>query len=309
MRRAYHGVMPAVPTPLGPDQAPDLDAFGRLVDRLAGTDGVTGFLINGHAGENATLPLEDQRKVMAAAAEANRDRALLIAGVNVPASAAAARHARALEDAGADALMVFPPDGWALAASHESVMDHHRAIIDATGCDICLFQASVAAGRMAFARETLAALAVLPRVKAVKEGSWEVAAYEANRRVVKAVAPDVAVMGSGDEHLFTSAVVGSEGAIVSLAAVVPQPIVALLGAVERGDLAAAREAHERIYPIAKAVYGDPPPGMATARLKTLLMFDGHFASDRTVPPAPATAASEHEGLRAVLAHAQSLSAP
>jgi 4-hydroxy-tetrahydrodipicolinate synthase len=124
---------------------------------------------------------------------------------------------------------------------------------------------------------------------------------------VKEVAPNVAVMGSGDEHLFTSAVVGSEGAMVSLAAVTPAPIVDLLAAVEAGDLAAARAAHARIYPIAKAVYGDPPAGRATQRLKTCLVMLGAFGSDRMVAPAQPTPEAEHPRLRAALEHAGAFS--
>ena len=37
-----------------------------------------------------------------------------------------------------------------------------------------------------------------------EEGSWETADYEAHRLIVRRVAPHVAMMASGDEHLFTS---------------------------------------------------------------------------------------------------------
>lgn len=44
--------------------------------------------------------------------------------------------------------------------------------------------------------------------------------------------------------------------------------------------------------------------MATARLKTLLLFQGHFLRDRMVPPAQETDERENQGLRHVLALAQ-----
>ncbi|WP_420391676.1 dihydrodipicolinate synthase family protein [Acuticoccus sp.] len=300
----WRGVMPAVPVPVREDASPDLPAFGALLGSLSDERGITGFLVNGHAGENGTLPLADQVDVAREAVRVVAGRVPVVSGVNVASSAAATRHADALAEVGVDALMVFPPDGWALGAEHDAVLAHHAAIA-AAGRDLLLFQASVKAGAMAYGPRTLAALATMPGVVAVKEGSWEVAAYEANRRLVREVAPHVAVMGSGDEHLFTSAVVGSEGAIVSLAAVVPAPIVALLDAVERGDLAAARAAHERIYPLALAVYGVPPGGRATQRLKTLLRVQGRFASDRMVPPAQPTPAKEHGRLEDALRHASS----
>ena len=148
-----------------------------------------------------------------------------------------------------------------------------------------LFQGPAAAGSFAYPPDVLAELVRLPQVVAIKEGSWEVAAYESNRRLVKAVGPPhVAVMASGDEHLFTSYVVGSEGSLVSLAVVIPETIVRLDRAVRAGDLAAAQAAHEVIYPLAKAVYGAPPGSHATARLKTCLKLLGKLENDRVRPP-------------------------
>lgn len=295
--------MPALPVPLQDDFTPDLPTFARLVSRLAAVPGVTGFLVNGHAGENGTLTLNDQVAVARTAVEAAHGRLPIVSGVNVAATEPATAFARQLVSTGVDALMVFPPDGWALGVTREAVLHHHRAIIEACDCDVLLFQASVNAGALAYGPDTLKALVSLPQVRAVKEGSWEVAAYEANRRLVRAVAPHVSVMGSGDEHLFTSAVVGSEGAIVSLAAVIPEAIVRLHEAVERGDLAAARAEHEVIYPIARAVYGAPPANRATQRLKTLLMLQEAFASDRMVPPATATVSAERATLEALSSRA------
>ena len=296
----FHGIYAATPCPLREDLAPDEPALAAHLDRLAATPGLAGFLLNGHAGENATMPLADQERVVAIAAAAVGDRAILVAGVNRESSLDAARHARALEAAGADAIMVFPPNGWALHQDEEGVVDHHRRVLDATGVPIMLFQAAVGAGGLSYRAPVLERLVDLERVVAIKEGSWEVAAYEENRRLIHAAAPHVAVMGSGDEHLFTSYVVGSEGSLVSLAAVIPEPIVGLFEAVRAGRLDEARACHERIYPLARAVYRLAPGGRATARLKTCLAMLGRFPSDRMIPPAVATPPDEHPGLRKAL---------
>ena len=111
----------------------------------------------------------------------------------------------------------------------------------------------------------------------------------------------MAVMGSGDEHLFTSFAIGSEGSIVSLAAVVPEAVIALFDAVRAGDLAGARVWNERIFPLARAIYHAPPGGRANARLKTCLKMLGRFPEDVMLPPQMATLPQEHEALRAALA--------
>ena len=138
------------------------------------------------------MPLSDQCRVAEIAAEAVGDRTTVISGVNLENSLAAAAHARDLEAAGADALMVFAPNGWSLYQDTDTALLHHRRILDATTAPIVLFQASVGAGSMAYTPDTLRRLVGLPRVAAIKEGSWEVATYEANRRLIREAAPHVA---------------------------------------------------------------------------------------------------------------------
>ena len=298
--KPFEGIYPSTPCPLRPDLTFDEATFPALLEWLADTEGIAGFLVNGHAGENFLLDPSKQRRVVETAAATVGDRAIIVAGVNCESGLEAARLARDLEASGADAVMVFPPNGWALFQDDDMAVDHHRRIIEATSCPIMLFQGSIRAGCMAYRPEVLERLAVLPRVVAIKEGSWEVAAYEQTRRLIKAVAPQVAVMASGDEHLFTGYAIGSEGSLVSLASVIPEPIVALYQAMRDRDLAAARAQHERIYPLARAIYRATPGGRANARLKTCLKLLGRFPSDAMLPPYSATPEAEHDGLREAL---------
>jgi 4-hydroxy-tetrahydrodipicolinate synthase len=146
-------------------------------------------------------------------------------------------------------------------------------------------------------------LIVDPRFVAVKEGSWEVAAYEKNWRLIRALRPDISVLGSGDEHLLTSYIIGSAGSQVSLAAVVPELVVALWNAAEAGDWAQARAVHDKIYPLSVAVYRDAPGGRATARLKACLKLLGYLPSDSLRPPQPPASAAENRALSAALSFA------
>ena len=280
----YNGIYPATLCPLRADYSIDEAALAGHVSAMAEVPGHVGVLCNGHAGENFVLERAEKRRVVAVVREAIGDRAIVVSGVNCENSLEAAEHAREAEAAGADALMIFAPNAWALGQDDTMALNHHRAVIEAVDLPIMLFQASVNAGHVAYRPEVLSRLVQLPRVVAIKDGSWEVARYEANRRLIKQVAPQVAVMGSGDEHLLTSYVVGSEGSLVSLSVVIPEPIVALYDAVRRGDLAAARAAHQVIYPLAKAIYGTPPGCHATARLKTCLKLLGRLDDDRVRPP-------------------------
>ncbi len=173
----------------------------------------------------------------------------------------------------------------------------------ATSLPLLLYGAPVGAGAMAYGDATLRALAAEPRVVGIKEGSWEVAAYEANLRLLKAMRPDFVVLGSGDEHLLTSYLIGSAGSQVSLAAVAPGLCAAFYAAAARGDWTEARRLHDRIYPLSVAIYRDPPGGRATARLKGCLTLLGKLDAPHVRPPQPPVSEAEYATLRAALAAA------
>jgi 4-hydroxy-tetrahydrodipicolinate synthase len=299
----FHGIYAATLCPLRDDGSLDEATLARHLEDNAFVDGMAGLLINGHAGENAVLSREEKRRITEIAVEVCGARSIVVCGVNAEGSLEAQRHVDDAKAAGADAVLMFPPYSWALMQDARMAVTHHSVANANARMPLMLYQASVNAGSMAYLPEVLAELAQLPHVVGIKEGSWETAAYEANHRLVKRVAPQVAMMASGDEHLLTCFAIGSDGSLVSLAAVVPDIVIALDLAMRRKDLDAARRLNERIYPLAKAIYGTAPGGYATARLKTCLKLLGRFPSDAMRAPMGTLPAAEIKALERALAEA------
>ena len=297
----WHGIYPSTILPMRPDEAPDWDAYARHTAACGLHPGIAGVLCNGHAGENTVTTAAEKRRAVAATAAAVGTSRIVVAGVNQEASAAAAREAAEAAEAGADAVLVVPPNGFALAQDEGMALRHHRAVCAAVpGVPVFLFQASHAAGRMAYGPAVLHALLELPAVVGVKEGGWEVNRYDALRRQVRARRPEVAVLGSGDEHLLACMAHGSDGSMVSLAAIVPGEILALHAAMRASDLPAARRVHERVEPLADAIYGQPPPGRAAARIKACLAMLGRIPHAAVRAPLGEADAAERAVLRQAL---------
>jgi 4-hydroxy-tetrahydrodipicolinate synthase len=299
--RAFHGIYPSTILPMHEDFSPDWDGFARHTAECVLQPGIVGVLCNGHAGENFVItPAEKRRAVEVTVATVGATR-IVVAGVNQESSLEAASEARAAREAGADAIMVFLPNAFALAQDDEMAERHHRIIAEAVpGTPLFLFQPSVNAGKMAYTPAVLERLLQIPGVVGIKEGGWEVDSYDALRRLVRSRAPDVAVMASGDEHLLGCYVHGSDGSLVSLADIVPDAIVALDEAVRRSDLPAALAIHERIEGLAEAIYGEKPGGRATARIKWCLAELGRIACPAVRPPVGPVSAAEARMLREAL---------
>jgi 4-hydroxy-tetrahydrodipicolinate synthase len=281
----FHGIYPSTILPMHSDYAPDWDSYARHTADCVLSHGITGVLCNGHAGENFVISFEEKRRAVEITVAAVGSSRIIVAGVNQESSQVAAEEARAARAAGADAVMVFMPNSFALSQDEEMAERHHQFVADAVPeMPMFLFQASARAGQMAYSPTVLARLLRIATVVGIKEGGWEVNSYDALRRLTKSVRPDVAVMASGDEHLLACYAHGSDGSLVSLADIVPEEIVALDAAVRHSDLESARAIHERIEPLADAIYGTPPSGRATARIKWCLAQLGRIPDPAVRPP-------------------------
>jgi 4-hydroxy-tetrahydrodipicolinate synthase len=294
------GIHAATIVPMTPDFAIDEAKLAAHLASVASTPGINGLLVNGHAGENFVLSLAEKQRVVELAREHAPKGCPIVSGVNHESSLEAAREAAALAQAGADGLLVFPPNSWALGHADDCVIAHHRHVRDATTVPLMLYAAPVGAGAMAYAPPLLERLVADPRFVAIKEGSWEVATYEQNLRLIRKLRPDFVVLGSGDEHLLTSYLVGSAGSQVSLACVVPELVVSLWIAAEAGDWERARTVHDKLYPLAAAIYRDAPGGRATVRLKACLKLLGRLSCDAVRPPQPPATSTELHALEQAL---------
>ncbi|MCB8877493.1 dihydrodipicolinate synthase family protein [Acidisoma silvae] len=298
----FHGIYVATLTPFRADGQIDEPVLAAHFRSFATVPGIAGVLCNGHAAENFLLTREERRRVTEIAYETLGASHIIVSGVVAEATEEAALHAKDAADAGADVVLVFPPFSWALSQDDRMAVTHHRRIGQVCGVPLMLYQAGVASA-MAYRPEVLAELVQIPNVVGIKEGSWESNAYDRNRRLVKDVAPHVAMMASGDEHLLSCFVVGSEGSLVSLAVLMPAEIVALDQAVRDEDLATAGALHARIQPLANAIYGHAPGGLATARLKACMVLTGAWTNGSPRAPISDLPPAEIARLRQALVDA------
>ncbi|MGR3804151.1 dihydrodipicolinate synthase family protein [Marinibacterium profundimaris] len=294
------GIHAATLCPLTRDGAVSEAELAAHAGRIARAEGICGLLINGHAGEGGMMALDERRRVTEVVREAVPDASFLTVGVTSESTAAATREAEDAARAGADAVLVFPPNHWAMGADPGMIVDHHRAVAQACGLPVVLYKAPLGWGRLSYDVDLLARLCQIEAVAGIKEGAWEVAAYEELRRRIKAERPGVSVMASGDEHLFACYQIGTDGSQVSLAAIAPELVTGLFAACNAGDWARARELHEAIYPLSREIYRRAPAYLANARLKACLHLQGHIASDRMKRPMRELTPEETDRLRAVL---------
>ncbi|EPX85653.1 dihydrodipicolinate synthase family protein [Salipiger mucosus] len=304
-RAAHGGLYAATITPMTEQGALDHAGLERHLAAVLADPGQAGLLLNGHAGEGIFMSRDEQVEVVRIARQVAGTRRI-IAAVSAEATAQAAADAKAAVQGGADAVMVFAPASWSMGPDPRAIVAHHRGVAEAAGAPVYLFQGSAGAG-LAYKPDVLKQLLEIETVAGIKEGSWEVKSYETTRRIARAQRPDVAVMASGDEHLYTCFVLGSDGSAVSLAALVPELISALDTHVLNQEHPQALAIHEALFDLARLVYA-APGHLAAARLKACLAALGRIDSPACRAPTPRIAQDELERIMAALRPCLELSA-
>jgi 4-hydroxy-tetrahydrodipicolinate synthase len=292
--------------PFHDDGRIDWEGFARVLGYCTTQAGTQSVFVNGHAGESSALTPDERAEVIRFARRHIRADQCLVAGLVAPTTGEAVGQARQAQAAGADVLTVFPLEfpGLDLAARGQAQIAHVRAIGDAVPLPLAVFQypfASPATHDTA----TLATLAALPRVVAVKEGSDSMTLYEDNLRAAKAANPAFLVLPSNFDWFMPQLAVGADGILSGLSSLAPDLLARLWAASEAKDLDAMRAASDALHPLVRAVYALPRSDMY-ARIKVALHDDGLIGSAFSRTNKTVFSDAQRAALRAGLARARAL---
>ncbi|HWK47638.1 MAG TPA: dihydrodipicolinate synthase family protein [Stellaceae bacterium] len=296
------GIWPATLTPFDRDGGIDDAALRAHLHALAGTPGVRALVVNGHAGEATSLDRDERRHVVRVARETADDHVGVVAGVVADDTRTARALARDAAEAGADALLLFPPMLFAggAAARPEMALGFVDAVAQAAaGLPIVLFQLSRASG-LGYPPDLLARLCrEVEAIIAVKEGSDVPEIYETNLRALRNCGRPITVLTTNNTWLFASLAYGADGILSGIGSVASTILVEMFEATLRGDLAAARSANDRLLPLTRVFYRHPHLDMHN-RMKTALHLMGHLPNPAPRPPLLPLTAGERAEIRVAL---------
>ena len=241
-RPIWHGVYPAATTQFTADLSVDLEATRQVQSALV-DDGVDGLILLGTCGENNSLEPEEKRVVLRAGVEAVGGKVPLVAGVSELTTQRAIAYARDAEAIGVDALMLLP--AMVYVPTPEELQAHFRAVAEATRLPIMLYN-NPPAYRVSVDFATLERLADVPNVVALKESAPDPRRFT---DLINRFGDRYRVMAGLDDVALEGLLLGASGWVSGLTSAFPRESVALVAAVERGDLDEARAIYRWFMPL------------------------------------------------------------
>lgn len=290
------GIIPATFVPFTDTQEIHEDGFVDHLEWVAGHERVSGLLVNGHAGEQYALSRSERVRLVELAAELPGETPVY-SGIMGARTGEVIREVEAVEEAGADAVMIDAP----LTPIHgrrEAALTFYTEIAEAADVPVVAFQTAKRTSRN-FSSDLLAEIADIPNVVAIKEGVWDVDHTQDDVRAVRERAASVNFLMGNDEHLLPCYALGCDGTVAELAAAFPDLVADLYDAVHDGDMATARSVDARMQPVLDAVYQDPKHD-SSIRLKVAMELRGLLPTSIPREPAVPIPDPEVEDVREAL---------
>jgi 4-hydroxy-tetrahydrodipicolinate synthase len=228
---SWSGVYPAATTQFKADSTLDLEATQTVLDALV-RDGVHGLVVLGTCGENNSLDAAEKRQVLKAAVEVVKGRVPIVVGVSELTTERGADFARDAEKSGADGLMALP--AMVYVPTEAELEAHFRAVAAASGLPIMLYN------------NPPAYRADVPTIVAVKESSPDTRRFT---DLINAFADRFILMAGLDDVALEGLLLGARGWVSGLTSAFPQESVALVAAVDRGDLKEALRIYRWFMPL------------------------------------------------------------
>ncbi|HEX4737034.1 MAG TPA: 4-hydroxy-tetrahydrodipicolinate synthase [Allosphingosinicella sp.] len=276
----FRGSLPALVT-LFRDEALDEGAFRAFVDWLV-AEGSHGLVPAGTTGESATLSPAEHRRIIEICVEASAGRIPVIAGCGSNSTAHAIALTRAAKEAGADAALHVPP--YYNRPNQEGIYAHLAAIAEAVDIPIILY--NVPSRTITdIAIETMARLAKLPNVVAVKDATGNLARITAQRL---ACGEDFIQLSGNDDMALGVLAMGGRGCISVTANVAPRLCAEFENACLSGRWDEALRLQDKLYPLHAALFSDASPGPTKYALNKLRP---EFSAALRLPMTPPSEAS------------------
>jgi 4-hydroxy-tetrahydrodipicolinate synthase len=277
------GVIPATLLAFNEDFSIDEESSRAHLAHVAAVDGISAITVNGHASEIHACSLDEQARILDVSLDEVGDRIPLISGVWADGSHEAAKIARMWEQAGASALLVFPPQPIMMMQGQmkpEMALAHFSTIADATDLPIIAFQYPET---YAYQVPALVKMAEeIPNFVAIKD--WNTGmTHETHIRVLQSLPRPINVLSTNSAWLMASLTMGPAGLLSGSGSVIADLQVALWQAVQAGDLKRAQAINDRINPTARCFYAAPATDMHN-RMKEALVMLGRMPKAVVRPP-------------------------
>lgn len=250
----------------------DEPAYRELIDWQI-HEGTHGIVPCGTTGESATLNMEEHKTVIKVAVEEVNKRVPVIAGTGGNSTAEAIELTTYAKQVGADATLQVTP--YYNKPTQEGLYQHFKAIAKAVSLPQVLYNVP---GRTSvnMLPETVARLAELPEIVAVKEASGNLGQME---EIIRLAGEKITLLSGDDNITLPVLAIGGKGVVSVVANIAPKATADTVMAWENGDTELCKKRFYDLLPLCQAMFFETNP----VPVKTSLALMGKVEENIRLP--------------------------
>lgn len=248
----FTGAAVAIITPMYADGSVNYEELGRIIDDQIAhhTDAI---VICGTTGESPTLDHEEHIECVRYAVQKAAGRVPVIAGTGSNDTRYAVQLSQQAQQDGADALLLVTP--YYNKSSQAGLVAHYKAIAQSVDLPCILYNVPSRTG-CNLTPATLAELAKLPNINAVKEASGNISQVA---EIAALCGEELNIYSGNDDQIVPMLSLGGKGVISVLSNVAPQYTHDLCAKWFAGDVQGSMEMQLKAMPLCKTLFADVNP--------------------------------------------------
>jgi len=245
------GIFPALTTPFNSDESVSVAAIRENI-QLYNQTKIAGYVALGSTGESVMLSRDEADTVLATVREAASPGKVLIAGTGAESTAETIARTKRAAALGYQFALVKTPYYYKPVYRAETYIRHYRAVADASPIPVLLYSVPQFTG---ITLETLeiVALSAHPNIVGIKDSSGNI---QRVGEIVAATSPDFAVLTGGSAVIYPALAVGAQGAILALAAALPEKCAEVYELVQNGRHSEARQLQLALVDASKQIVSE-----------------------------------------------------
>lgn len=272
MRPKFHGVAPALITPMFADGQVDFQGLKRLIQHVS-DGGVDYLVVHGTTGESATTNKNEQKAILDFIKENNSKNLPIVYGLGGNNTLNLVQSFKDIDFQGIDAILSVCP--YYNKPGAKGVIAHYTAIADASPVPIIMYNIPGRSGINMSASTTLT-LAQHPNIIGIKEASCII---EQCMEINKDKPADFLLISGDDVQAVPTIACGGVGIISVIANAIPEKFSEMIHAALDGDFLKARTILGGFLAIDPLLYEEGNP----VGVKKILELKGICGSDVRLP--------------------------
>lgn len=256
------GIIPALITPMYPDESVNFDELRRQVNRQI-DGGVHAIFCFGTNGEGYILNGEEKKQILDTVIDGVKGRVPVYAGTGCVSTRETVQQCKMAADAGADVLSIITPSF--AAASQDEIYEHYKTVAESVDLPIVLYNIPARTGN-AIAPATVVKLSRIDNIVGAKDSSGNFTNILAYIDAGKAEENgSFAVLSGNDQLIIWNLLAGGTGGIAGCANVYPHTMASIYDLFMEGKIEEAKAMNASIASFRACFkYGNPNTIVKTA---------------------------------------------